>query len=398
MIPTRDSSAQSPKLIWLALFSTLASVLVHIYLYTVHLKTQIGVGEDSICDLSKKFNCSAVVSSTYSEIFGTPVAMFGAVSNLILLLMLVNYKLFSTNHRQAQISFWFSTPILFASFIMGAISLSLMHVYCPFCILLYGFSLVSFLSLWNLSGTKMYRDFFPFVGSLNKSKTLAVYLTILALSWLVNAIVWQNTGLADLEKMESTAIQEWQSNTQYDFSALQGIEFGSHETASPFFIVEFADFLCSHCQTAAQILHEFVDSHPTARLLYFTFPLDGCEAGPKGEVGPNCRISKNAFCANQLGKGPESHSWFFKNLVGVSGFTEVDQKIEQSLTELKLNKDDLQKCMKSPDTELAIKKLINAGKQAGVKGTPSIYVNGRQLPYAHRKTVLQKAYNSLGLN
>lgn len=391
MTNTNDS-AQSPKLIWIALFSTLASVLTHIYLYSVHIKTAFGLGENAICDLSQKFSCTAVIGSGFSEVFTIPVAMFGATTNLILLIMLVGFQLFSTNNKQIDNCFWFSLPILLASLVMGTISFTLMDVYCPFCLLLYGLSIVTFLSLWRYSKVNIFKDLFSFLKTLNWTKTLIIYVTILGTSWLANSIVRQSTGLAELEKMEAVAIQEWQVSTEYDFSALKGIDFGSSSSNIQFRIIEFADFLCSHCQVASGVFHDFLETHPTASLQYFTFPLDGCET-----MGPNCLASKNAFCANQLGKGPDAHSLFFKNLVGAHGLTEIEQKIAQSVAELNIAKDDLENCVKSPETDLAIKRLINAGKQAGVKGTPSVFVNGRHLPYGHRKSVLEKAYQSLQL-
>ncbi len=386
MSSEKTTHAQSPTWIWVALFSTLASLCIHIYLYINHLKVHVGLSAESMCDLSEKFSCSAVAASKFSEILGIPLAALGAVSSFFLLIFLLMHKVLGSN--SALKAFWLSLMIAGGSVVMAIISLTQMTVYCPFCIALYVLSAVIAISLWiHVKKFKSSEKISPmgFSGYL---------VAVVLLSWLTHAIVMQRTGFDEIEKAEASALQEWQANPQYDFSALNGIEFGSSADKSQLIITEFADFLCSHCQVAAPILHAFIKGKPNARLVFFTFPLDGCTAGPTG-LGPSCKMAVTAFCAKEQGKGGEAHEWIFKNIVGLRLGTEADEKVNKIQDELGLNKDSFKKCYDSKDTIQSIQRFISAGKTAGVRGTPAIFANGRILPLAQRPTVLEKAYQSV---
>ena len=64
-------------------------------------------------------------------------------------------------------------------------------------------------------------------------------------------------------------------------------------------------------------------------------------------------------------------------------------------THLGLNLEELRECISAEATEIAIKMQASIGKKAGVKGTPSIYANGKLLPYGSLMPVLQEALNSV---
>ena len=78
-------------LLFIGLFaSSLISFCIFSYLTLQHFQVKLGLASGpSICNINSTFNCDVVAASTYSSLFHIPVAVFGAVSHLIFMLILV---------------------------------------------------------------------------------------------------------------------------------------------------------------------------------------------------------------------------------------------------------------------------------------------------------------------
>lgn len=59
---------------------------------SVSLHHHYGTSKTSYCDLGESFNCDIVNRSTYSVIFGVPVALLGVVGYLALLVLATFYR------------------------------------------------------------------------------------------------------------------------------------------------------------------------------------------------------------------------------------------------------------------------------------------------------------------
>ena len=59
---------------------------------SVSLDHHYGTSKTSYCDLGESFNCDIVNRSTYSVIFGVPVALLGVVGYLALLVLATFYR------------------------------------------------------------------------------------------------------------------------------------------------------------------------------------------------------------------------------------------------------------------------------------------------------------------
>ncbi len=103
------------------------SIAAHLYL-TIHyypIKFGLAVG-DSMCNLNAKFDCDAVSASSYSDLFGIPMALWGAVFYAVLLLLILLSWLEWSDHPE-RMRRW--TAIMaglgaLASIVMGGISLT----------------------------------------------------------------------------------------------------------------------------------------------------------------------------------------------------------------------------------------------------------------------------------
>ncbi len=165
-------------------------------------------------------------------------------------------------------------------------------------------------------------------------------------------------------------------------------------------IVEFADFRCPHCKFAAPSVKAFVQSRKDVALLFKSYPLDGtCNLDPnfngKGD-GISCRLALAVTCSEKLEqKGWKLYDSIFENQADyqqIRSIELVDQKLCQSGIE---NCDQFKLCMDDPATKVMIQKMAQEGTQAGLKGTPTFYINNKLMTGAQFLPVLEKAYESI---
>lgn len=81
-----------------------------------------------------------------------------------------------------------------------------------------------------------------------------------------------------------------------------------------------------------------------------------------------------ALAANAQGKFWEFHSNLLKNYEVIN-----DAKIQDIARELGLNMEMFAKDMQSPAIKALIERDVENGRQIGVRGTPTIFINGKPL-------------------
>jgi protein-disulfide isomerase len=96
---------------------------------------------------------------------------------------------------------------------------------------------------------------------------------------------------------------------------------------------------------------------------------------------PLTRIHKSAMnaaigslAANQQGKFWEFHSELFKNYNKLN-----DEMFDEIAKSLELDMEQFKQDMQNPALAAMVQRDLKDGGQAGVRGTPSIFVNGRML-------------------
>jgi protein-disulfide isomerase len=81
-----------------------------------------------------------------------------------------------------------------------------------------------------------------------------------------------------------------------------------------------------------------------------------------------------AMAAESQGKFWEFHDQLYKNYNRLN-----DQKVREIALGLELNQAEFEKKMRDPALQAKIRQDAREGAQAGVKGTPTIFINGRKL-------------------
>jgi predicted DsbA family dithiol-disulfide isomerase len=139
---------------------------------------------------------------------------------------------------------------------------------------------------------------------------------------------------------------------------------------APVTIVEWADFQCPHCRHVVPIMEKLVTDHPgQVRFAFKFYPLSG---HPQGES-----TARAAAAAQKQGKFWAMHHALFDH---------------QNALEPK----DIEKCAKDVGLDMArfktdwasepvadrVSRDRKQGDQLGITGTPTIYINGRELGHA----------------
>ncbi len=81
-----------------------------------------------------------------------------------------------------------------------------------------------------------------------------------------------------------------------------------------------------------------------------------------------------SLAANQQGKFWEFHSELFKNYNKLN-----DEMFDEIAKSLELDMEQFKQDMQNPALAAMVQRDLKDGGQAGVRGTPSIFVNGRML-------------------
>lgn len=131
-------------------------------------------------------------------------------------------------------------------------------------------------------------------------------------------------------------------------------------------IVEFSDFQCPYCRTAAKNVYTLLGMFPKdARLVYKQFPLD--------EHSQAAIAAEGALAAHAQGKFWEMHDKMFAAPREISR-----AKLSVWARELGLDLAKFNGELDSGKYKAQVRKDVREGVSAGVQGTPTFFINGRQ--------------------
>ncbi len=147
-------------------------------------------------------------------------------------------------------------------------------------------------------------------------------------------------------------------------------------------IVEFADFSCPNCKIFDLALRNFVKENSTKiKLIFRNFP-----------ITDNYLMAQASYCANDQNKFWQMHDKLFSDQ---SDFSR--EKINTMAESLGINMDIFSQCIDNGKYNTKISQDLETGLKAGVKGTPTIFVNGSRFQGIVPKDVLQQIFYAVDL-
>jgi len=147
----------------------------------------------------------------------------------------------------------------------------------------------------------------------------------------------------------------------------EGAPFKGGATA-PVTIVEFQDFHCPFCKrvqgTIGELLARYGDK---VKVVHRDFPID--QLHPRARKGHEA-----ARCANEQGKFWAYHDKLYENAPKASL-----EHLKAFAQEVGLDVPAFEQCVASGKHRAAVQRDVEEGQRLGVTGTPTFFINGRQL-------------------
>lgn len=374
---------------YLSFISLIAAIGLSIYLTKHHYTLLYGMSDGkSFCSQSTAFDCDSVNISSFSEIGGIPVALYGVFAFFIQLLFLLGIFLLGEDEksRPRRIYFALSVANLVFCIYLAFASWFILKTFCLYCFILYVLCLLIFATAYKLRDADTFK-FKKIITEDFKSMAVLVLLLIVPLGSLMVHASIKDSISKDLDSIVLRAVNEWKENKKYDFYLEGAPGFGA---ASPqLTLVVFSDFKCPHCKKAAPSLHAFTNAHKDrVKLIYQNYPLDStCNPKMQGsQHQESCFFTKAAICAHEQNKYMEVHDWIYAHQEVLN-----QNLLEKLILENNLDGTKLNQCMQDPKTATNVSDQIQRAESASIGGTPSVFANGKFLPYGFLIPVLERA-------
>jgi len=142
-----------------------------------------------------------------------------------------------------------------------------------------------------------------------------------------------------------------------------------------FEIVEFADFQCPHCKEAQANMEKLATDFPKARIVFQNYPLpQHPEAGTAAAYG---------VCVAKQGGSSAFFTFASAVFDGQDGLATADGAtltLNSAVTKAGLDPAKIAACSKTPEATTAVEASVKLAKDINVNQTPTLLVNGRQVP------------------
>lgn len=148
---------------------------------------------------------------------------------------------------------------------------------------------------------------------------------------------------------------------------------------APITLVEFSDFECPFCVRVLPTLDQVQEAYgDQVRIVFRQFPLNA--------IHPNAQLSAEAsLCADAQGMFWEMHDAIFEAR-GKAGADEL----KTMAANFGLDPEVFSGCLDSREFQDQVAADMKAGRQAGVTGTPALFINGRFLSGAQPFSVVSR--------
>jgi len=343
-------------------------------LLRLHVNVHTDPDYHSYCAMSERVNCDTVALSDYSVFLGLPVALWGLLGYVFMGALAV-WGLRGRPRSPSWplgLSFWlalFSALLGVALFLVSHLIVRSVCVVCGGTYLVnLGLVFVAYMALrrggWGVPGA-LSRDLRT-ISAARRSFTLLLlsFAALLAVSWALVPPYWRveaATGPGGLPVGVTPAGHPW---------------IGASEPV--LVITEYSDYQCPHCQRGHDEVRKLIETHPArVRVVHRNYPLDQqCNAAiPRPFHIYACRYAVLAHCAQEQGRFWEANDYLFAN-----GRRRFPVTLEELARVLDLDRDALAACAKSDEAAQAVQQDLEAGRELGIRGTPTFVVRGETYP------------------
>ena len=336
-----------------------------------------------MCGDSPTSGCNAVNRSEYSSVVGIPVAAFGLwfYLTLTMILSLASFGSPSIKDAAGRLCFLALCAALAADIGLFAVQFFLLKTFCTLCLTTYGVTLLSmyFLREYRKKGSgETLRGF----NQMSEGRMLiaawssGTILLLVAVSAGSLLLAYRDPDKLQ-ERFQDAALQEFLQSPEQKFN-LEGTPVQGASDAK-IKIVIFSDFLCPWCRQVAQSFQQHMPRWKDRVAIYYkSYPLDQfCNPYEKSTAHPGaCWAVLGGVCAGAQGKFWDFHDRIF-TLPPRNPGSDAIVKIG---AEAGLDTAALSACMHDGTMQRKVRGELTEAHDAGIDGTPRIFINGRKLP------------------
>lgn len=328
-------------------------LIVSAYLAYVSHRLHGDVNFQSLCALNAQFDCDRVVSSPYGSVGGTPLAWFGVWFYGLLVLV----ALFA---RRSAAALGLRSPalvlLLLSGFAVGLsvalamVSVAILHAVCLLCATLYAVNFGLLFAAW--------------MALRSTGETLATALSAERLRRPIPKIVLSTSLIA--AGLVLTAIITYRlALGPPRFCAL--VSSLRADAGQPIRLTIYSDVQCPHCLAVDKLLRP-IRSLPGIQITSRQYPLDPV-CNPRTKVDRHvgaCRQARALLCARTFGRYDDLSDRLF------DGGPHDQDGLLHLAASLGIDERAFGDCLESTTVINELAADLAAGRDAGVRGTPTI--------------------------
>lgn len=343
--------------------------------YLVEMYIQATAGQDvggALCGAHDAVNCEAAAMSSFSTIFGIPIALLGLCFYAAVLTLSLfdrpGVRASSQPFRPAAIATTlFGVGLLYSLFLAG-VSVFDLGSLCPFCVMLYAVNGLGFAAAIYWAGEKPHHIFLAqlkrpadFLNGWTGVFAFAFGITLLMGIQVMSTSI--NERLADQDRVASMTAVERVDQERYRVEDAPA----KGPRDAPVHIVEFSNFPCPHCGRLATVLDTISDEFgELVRVEYRHYPLPTQQSGHDA--------ARAAYCAGEQDEFWPMHDELFANAP-----RHDVASLHQYARGLGLDEQEFAQCLDSDRARQRVDQDVTAGRQLGIQGTPTFFINGARV-------------------
>jgi protein-disulfide isomerase len=332
--------------------------------------------------VSDAVNCDTVVASAYAKLFGVPVSVWAM--GFYAALGVVAFRATRGRSRGRDQSradgLGLAGAGLLFSLYMAVISLVVLRTLCLLCAGLYAVSVAAFVAAWILASPlsaslPLLRGRIEIARRRPALATSAV--AVLALILLLPGWLGAPTRMSREEVFRSNPkFFDWYTSQPVVDVPREGGHARGPDSA-PIQLIEFSDFECPHCRGAHVALKDLLSRYrEEVRFVFHHYPLSQ-KCNPSMPVAGHehaCEAAVAAECAAEQGQFDPYTNLLFANQ------DDLGEKTRQRVAaDVGLDEKKFRECLAGADAPARVKADVEVGQRAGVRSTPTFFINGRKI-------------------
>jgi uncharacterized membrane protein/protein-disulfide isomerase len=349
----------------------------------VHHRLIVDPTYSSFCDVSSTVSCTQAYTSAYGSFHGVPVAIFGIIFFVAMLLLVGAAQVGSEEVRESVPGYLFvsSTIGLSVVFYLGYAAFFILKAVCILCVTTY----VSIIGLFILTGSatrfpmstlprRAVRDLRLWSGS-----PLAIAVTILFLAGAVSAIILFPRAARAAAAAAAAPTQAQLSELERFMATAPRVPIVIPREGAKVLVIKFHDYQCPPCRQSYEdykpIFAKYeAEQAGAVRLVEKDFPISPeCNrfVTPPGLHPASCEAAVAVRLAAEHNRRGEMEDWLFEN--------------QPKLTP-QVVRDAAREIGHVPDYDERYQSILGLVKgdveyahQLGVRSTPTFFVNGVKL-------------------